>query len=111
VEFYDQFSFLKGGLAWADIITTVSPSYAEEIQTPAFGCGLEGLLQYRRAALTGIVNGIDTAEWNPGTDRHLAAPYNRRSLSKKAVNKQALQDTFGLPQLDTLPLVSFIGRL
>lgn len=111
VEFYDQFSFLKGGLAWTDVITTVSPSYAEEIQTPAFGCGLEGLLQHRRSTLTGIVNGIDTEEWNPGTDRHLAAQYNRRSLSKKAVNKQALQNTFGLPQMDTLPLIGFIGRL
>ncbi len=111
LEFYDQLAFIKGGLVWADHITTVSPRYAEEIQQPAFGHGLEGLLYKRRHQLSGIVNGIDTEEWNPGSDKHLVAPFNRRTLKRKALNKTALQERMGLPPTDSLPLLGFIGRL
>ncbi|HEY7884604.1 MAG TPA: glycogen synthase GlgA [Cellvibrionaceae bacterium] len=111
MEFYDQFSFLKGGIAAADAITTVSPSYAEEIQTPAFGCGFEGILQRRSDKLSGIVNGIDTEVWNPGSDPYLVERYNRRTLSRKVANKLALQKYFKLPVDHDIPLLGFIGRL
>lgn len=111
MEFYDQFSFIKGGLMFADQLTTVSPSYAREIQTPEYGCGLDGVLRARRAVLTGIVNGIDTREWNPGRDPHLSQRYNRRSLSAKSANKIALQARMGLAPETAKPLLGFIGRL
>ncbi|HEB55114.1 MAG TPA: glycogen synthase GlgA [Gammaproteobacteria bacterium] len=111
LEFYNQLSFIKGGLVFADSINTVSPSYAEEIQRPEFGYGLDGLLRHRRRQLSGILNGIDVDEWNPGTDPRLVQNYNRRSLAKKLVNKTALQHYFKLPEeFDTL-LFGFIGRL
>ena len=71
MEFYGNLSFLKTGLAFADTLTTVSPRYAEEIQRPPLGCGLEGILQHRRDDLFGIINGVDYSEWNPETDPHL----------------------------------------
>lgn len=111
LEFYDQLSFIKGGLVYADQITTVSPSYAEEIQTAEFGCGLDGLLRARAPALKGILNGINTQEWNPGSDPHLAQNYTRRTLKKKLLNKQALQQRLGLPEAEEVPLLGFIGRL
>ena len=111
LEYHDQLSFIKGGLIFADQINTVSPSYAREIQTPEFGYGLDGLLRHRAAALSGIINGIDTKEWNPGTDPFLAHTYNRRSLGHKLINKAALQDNLGLlPDADML-LIGFVGRL
>ena len=111
LEYHGQLSFIKGGLVFADRINTVSPSYAREIQTPEFGSGLDGLLRHRHAALSGILNGIDTKEWNPGTDSFLAETYNRRSLTDKAVNKSALQQNLGLHvDADTL-LIGFVGRL
>jgi starch synthase len=111
LEYHGQLSFIKGGLVFADRINTVSPSYASEIQTPEFGYGLDGLLRHRAAALSGILNGIDLKEWNPGTDSFLAETYNRRSLANKAVNKSALQQNLGLqPDADTL-LIGFVGRL
>lgn len=111
LEYHGQLSFIKGGLIFADRISTVSPSYAREIQTPEFGCGLDGLLRHRHAALSGILNGIDTKEWNPGTDPFLAHTYNRRSLANKAINKSALQENLGLqPNADVL-LIGFVGRL
>lgn len=110
LEFYGQFSFMKGGLVYADRITTVSPTYAEEIQTPDAGNGLDGLLRHRQAVLSGILNGIDADEWNPGTDKHIAQTYNRRTLSNKAKNKIALQERSGLEVSDK-PLLGFIGRL
>ena len=111
LEYHGQLSFIKGGLVFADRINTVSPSYAREIQTPEFGSGLDGLLRHRQAALSGILNGIDTKEWNPGTDSFLAETYNRRSFANKAVNKSALQQNLGLqPDANTL-LIGFVGRL
>lgn len=111
LEFYGQMSFMKGGLAFADYITTVSPSYAQEIQTPEFGCGLDGLMRYRSDALVGILNGIDTDEWNPGTDTHLSCNYNRRTLGNKVKNKLALQEELGLAINGDIPLLGFVGRL
>ncbi|NNF95718.1 MAG: glycogen synthase GlgA, partial [Halobacteria archaeon] len=111
LEYHGQLSFIKGGLVFADRINTVSPSYAREIQTPEFGYGLDGLLRHRHAALSGILNGIDIKEWNPGTDSFLAETYNRRSLANKLVNKSALQQNLGLDtDADTL-LIGFVGRL
>jgi starch synthase len=111
LEFHGQMSFIKGGLAFADYITTVSPSYAEEIQQAEFGNGLDGLLRYRKDSLTGILNGIDTYEWNPGTDPHIYCNYNRRTLTNKIKNKLALQEEMGLEVNNKTPLLGFIGRL
>ena len=111
LEYHGQLSFIKGGLVFADRINTVSPAYAREIQTPEFGCGLDGLLRHRHTALSGILNGIDTKEWNPGTDPFLAQTYNRRSLANKAVNKSALQQNLGLQTNADALLVGFVGRL
>lgn len=111
LEFYGHLSFIKGGLAFADFITTVSPSYAREIQTPEFGYGLDGLIRYRADAITGILNGIDTDEWNPGTDPHLACNYNRRTVHNKIKNKLALQAELGLSVSTDTPLIGFVGRL
>lgn len=111
LEFYGQMSFIKGGLAFADFITTVSPSYAKEIQQPEFGCGLDGLMRYRKDSLAGILNGIDTDEWNPGTDPHLTCNYNRRTLGNKIKNKLALQEELGLTVDAEIPLLGFVGRL
>ena len=111
MEFYGQFSFIKGGLVFADHLTTVSPTYAREIQTPEFGHGLDGLLRHRRQVLTGILNGIDERTWNPGTDRHLAQTYNRRGFRGKRANKRALQEECGLPPDPDTPLIGLISRL
>jgi len=111
LEFYGQMSFIKGGLAFADYITTVSPSYALEIQRPEFGNGLDGLIRYRNDSIAGILNGIDTDEWNPGTDPHLTCNYNRRTLGNKTKNKLALQEELGLAIDAEIPLLGFVGRL
>ena len=111
VEYYGQIGFLKGGLALADRITTVSPTYAIEIQTSEMGMGLEGLLRHRSHVLTGILNGIDTAVWDPATDRHLVAPYDAQSLDGRARNKAALRQRFGLSADATGPLVAVVSRL
>lgn len=111
LEFHGQLSFIKGGLAYADKLTTVSPTYAEEIQTPAFGCGLDGLLRHRSADLTGILNGIDERTWDPARDPHLVAQYSARRLAAKAVNKQALQRRLCLPVMADTPVVGMVGRL
>ncbi|MDF3012822.1 MAG: glgA [Cellvibrio sp.] len=111
LEFYGQMSFIKGGLVFADYLTTVSPSYAQEIQHPEFGCGLDGLIRYRNDAISGILNGVDTEEWNPGTDPHLVCNYNRRTLANKTKNKLSLQEELGLTISAKIPLLGFIGRL
>lgn len=111
LEFYSQLSFIKAGLVFAQRLTTVSPSYALEIQTPVFGCGLDGLLKARREALSGIINGIDTQEWNPARDPHLAVAYDRRRLARKANNKEALCAQLGLANKPDTLLLGFIGRL
>lgn len=111
LEYYKSLSFIKGGLAYADQITTVSPSYAKEIQTPEFGFGLEGLLSFRKESLSGILNGIDYQQWNPELDPLIEAGYNADTLAKKALNKQALQQRFGLLVDKKIPLIGLIGRL
>ncbi len=111
LEFFHMLSFIKGGLVYSDRITTVSPTYALEIQTAAYGCGLEGLLGYRKDQLTGILNGIDLADWDPETDGHIARHYGLKSLANKLENKTALQQRFGLPIDNQIPLFGLIGRL
>ncbi len=110
LEYYGKVGFLKGGLQCADAITTVSPTYANEIQTSDFGMGLDGLLRSRRDALAGIVNGIDTAVWNPETDSALAATYGAASLAKRISNKRALETRFGLDPEDGM-LHGVVSRL
>ncbi|KMQ74427.1 glycogen synthase GlgA [Marinobacter subterrani] len=110
LEFYGQLSFIKGGLVFSDRITTVSPGYAREIQSPEFGCGLDGLLRYRQSVLTGILNGIDSRVWNPETDPELAFHYGRDHLKNKAQCKARLQQELGL-EVNGDPLLGFIGRL
>jgi starch synthase len=111
LEYHDHFSFIKGGLVFADRINTVSPTYAEEIQTPEFGYGLQGILQYRADRLSGILNGIDTEVWNPGKDTYLPHKYNTQHLPGKALNKQALQQQFKLPQNPEALLLGLVSRL
>jgi starch synthase len=111
LEYYDQCSFMKGGLVYADHITTVSPTYADEICRAPGGMGLEGLLSNRRERLVGILNGIDGAIWNPATDPFLEYHYDVDSLGKKARNKVALQRELGLQPSTDRPLLGFVGRL
>ena len=96
VEYYGRVGFMKGALQLADAITTVSPSYAAEICTPAGGMGFDGLLRARRDVLTGILNGVDTDVWNPATDRALAATYDAATLRRRAENRRAVEKAFGL---------------
>ena len=112
LEFYGGFSFMKGGLQYANAITTVSPTYAREIQTPAFGERLDGVLRKRADALVGIANGVDTAAWKPATDRHLANRYTvDDAVEARRANKLALQRETGLRESADAPLFAFIGRL
>jgi len=111
LEFYGKVSFLKGGLVYADALTTVSPRYAQEIQMKEFGCGMEGVLQMRRQDLTGIVNGIDPAEWDPENDPDLAAPFSAKKLEGKALNKAALQKENRFKVDEKIPLFSITTRL
>ena len=111
LEFYGQASYIKGGLNYADMLNTVSPTYAEEIRTPAFGCQLDGLLRERADRLTGILNGADYHEWDPATDPHLPHHYSAGALQGKAADKSALQQELGLPRAAEVPLIGFVGRL
>lgn len=112
MEYYGKLNLLKTGLVFADAINTVSPRYAQEIQTPAFGKGLEGVLQYRRDVLSGILNGADGMEWNPATDPLIPAHYTAETVAEgKAICKAALQRRVGLPQRPATPLLGFIGRM
>lgn len=112
LEYWGNFSLLKAGLVYADALTTVSPSYAEEIQTAEFGKGMEGVLQHRRADLHGILNGADYTHWNPGGDPHIASRYSRRRISGKAVCKTALIQEMGLDEaLAQRPLLGMTSRL
>jgi len=110
-EFYGQVSFLKAGLAYADHLTTVSPTYAREILTPEYGHGMEGILARRADRLTGILNGIDCAVWNPERDPHLPASYGADDLAGKAYCKRALQREFGLAEDAAVPLLIVVNRL
>ncbi|CAL5223380.1 g5887 [Coccomyxa viridis] len=103
---------LKGGISTADRIVTVSPGYAWEIQTPEGGWGMESMLTSRAYALNGVLNGIDTQEWNPSTDKHIVKNYSISNFSRgKAENKAALQKELSLPERPEVPLIGFIGRL
>lgn len=109
-EFYGMFSFMKTGLVYADIISTVSAVYAREIQTPQYGERLEGLLSKRSGDLYGILNGISYEEFNPETDRFIARNYSAEDFSGKKENKHALQREMGLPVCD-VPVIGLISRL
>jgi len=120
LEFHSQLSFIKGGLVWADKITTVSPKYAEEIMGEASGCGLDGLLRYRSSDLSGILNGVDYKTWHPAKDPLIHQRYKKNALSKKTINKDFWLKMHRLksPLLKTnkkgyknQPLFGFIGRL
>ncbi len=111
VEYYGGVGYLKGGLHYADAITTVSPNYADEICTPEYGMGLDGLLRARRNVLTGIVNGIDTAIWSPASDEHLALSYVPRNfVRRRQANKRAIEQRLGLAEGDG-PLFCVVSRL
>lgn len=110
VEFYGHLSFMKSGLQFADLITTVSPTYAREIQTPAQGYGLDGLLRHRTQNVHGILNGID-GEWNPACDPHLVAAYDSEHLEVKLINRKALRIEMGLEIAEDQPLLAMVSRL
>lgn len=110
-EYHGQLCFLKAGLQFASQISTVSPTYAREIQDEQFGYGLAPLLRYRAAALRGILNGIDTDIWNPAADPNLAHPYSVQQLAGKARNKAALQQEMGLEVDAAQPLFGVVSRL
>jgi len=111
LEYYGRLSFLKAGLRYADRITTVSPTYAAEIQREPLGMGMQGLLAERRDALSGILNGIDTALWDPARDPMIAQPYDAATLAAKAGNKRALQQRLGLRVDADVPLLAVVSRL
>jgi starch synthase len=111
LEFYGKINFLKGGLAFADAITTVSPTYAEEIKTAEQGFGLERVFQERAASLVGILNGADYDVWNPETDPFIGKTYGPRNLSGKRACKADLQRSFSLPENPDIPLIGMVSRL
>ncbi|MGB9605741.1 MAG: glycogen synthase GlgA [Bryobacteraceae bacterium] len=111
LEFFGKINLLKGGISSSDRITTVSPTYAREIQTPELGFGLDGLLRQRSDALIGILNGADYSEWNPETDPYIAAHYSADDLSGKAVCKRDLLAEFGLPAEPERPVIGMVSRL
>ncbi len=111
LEFHDRLSFIKGGLVFADWLTTVSPTYAEEIRTKEFGYGLEGLIDHRADRLTGVLNGIDYQIWNPATDVHIDQTYSEKTFNKKQVNKLSLQKELGLSEDKDAMLFGNIGRM
>ena len=111
LEYYGNINFLKGGLLFADKITTVSPSYAQEIMTAGQGFGLEGVLQGRAADLVGILNGVDYQQWNPWIDPYLDCHYGENSLTVKGDCKRVLQRAVGLQEKSDTPLIAMISRL
>ncbi|GAA0110578.1 MULTISPECIES: glycogen synthase GlgA [Clostridium] len=111
LEHYGAVSFLKGGINYADKVTTVSKSYAEEIKTPEYGEQLEGLLRYRSSALEGIVNGIDYKEYNPEEDKYIYSTYSVNDLENKKINKEELQKELGLTVNKDVPMIGLVSRL
>jgi starch synthase len=111
VEYYGAIGFLKAGLRLADRITTVSPTYAAEIQTQAGGMGLDGLLRDRAGVLSGILNGIDTAVWDPANDSNLPAPYSAEALHGREASRRALRARLGLQDRRDAPLLGIVSRL
>ncbi|QGQ47644.1 glycogen synthase GlgA [Metabacillus sediminilitoris] len=111
VEFHGHVSFMKAALVSADYITTVSPTYKEEIQTPYYGERLDGLLRDRSSVLTGILNGIDDQLYNPETDTDIVEQYMAKTAYKKAINKADIQSFFGLPVDEDIPVIAMVTRL
>ncbi|TCS81078.1 glycogen synthase GlgA [Tepidibacillus fermentans] len=111
IEFYGQVNFLKGGLAFSDKITTVSRTYAKEIQYPYFGEALDGILRKRNNDLYGILNGIDEEVYNPATDPHLFVQYDDHSIELKTKNKIRLQEELSLPIRPDIPMIAIVSRL
>ena len=111
LEFYDQINVLKGGIIFADAVTTVSPQYAKEMQTEDFGCGLDGVLRNRGNNVSGIINGLDYDAWNPGDDPLMDFTFSAADLIGKEKNKAALQALMNLPQNDRVPVFGFVARL
>jgi starch synthase len=111
MEFYGKVNFMKGAIVFSDFVTTVSKRYSQEIQTPEYGFGLEGVLRDRSATVTGIVNGVDYQEWSPETDRLIAANYSPDDLRGKAACRQDLLTEFGIPAEDAnVPVVGIVSR-
>ncbi|MFY9905688.1 MAG: glycogen synthase GlgA [Terriglobales bacterium] len=111
MEFFGQVNFLKGALVYSDFVTTVSKKYSQEIQTTEYGFGLEGVLRTRAATVTGILNGIDYDEWNPQTDKFIAAKYSPQDLSGKRQCKQDLLQAFGIANVDAkVPVIGIVSR-
>ena len=111
LEFDNSFCFLKAGILFSEIVATVSETYAHEIQTHEYGAGLDGVLASRKNDLLGILNGIDTEEWNPKTDRYLRYPYSEKNLDKKLQNKKALLQQMKLPFDESVATIGMISRL
>lgn len=111
LELYGAVSFLKGAINYADKITTVSKSYAEEIKNPEYGEELDGLLRYRSSILEGIVNGIDYEEYNPEEDRYIYSKYNMDNVQSKSINKEKLQKELGLPINKEVAMIGLVSRL
>jgi starch synthase len=111
LEFYQKINLLKGGILFSDVLTTVSPTYAQEIQKKEFGCGLEGVLRGRATPVAGILNGIDVNEWDPKKDQLIEAKYWPDNMQGKVTNKAFLQQHYGLDVNARTPLFGFVGRL
>lgn len=112
MEFYGKLNLLKTGITFANGLSTVSPRYAQEIQTQQYGCGLEGVLRFRADTLFGILNGVDTEHWNPANDQFIAAPYDSETVfEKKPICKSALQKELGLSEKPDAPLIGIVGRI
>ena len=111
LEFYGGVSFMKGGINYSDRVSTVSPSYAGEIQTSLYGEGLDGLLRNKSNALSGILNGIDYKAYNPEKDEYIYQNYSVRNLEGKSINKEKLQEELGLPVNKEIPLIGIVSRL
>ncbi|MBI2988658.1 MAG: glycogen synthase GlgA [Deltaproteobacteria bacterium] len=111
LEFYGNINLLKGGILFADAMTTVSKKYASEIRTPEWGCGLDGVIRDREKDLYGILNGVDYQEWNPETDPDIKKKYQAKNLIGKKFCKKDLQEIYGLPDKASIPLVGVVSRL
>lgn len=111
IKFFDSVNFLKAGIVYSDAFTTVSERYADEMKYPYFGEQLDGIIRKHQNKLTGILNGIDYNEYNPGKDPHIAVNYDLRSVKRKKENKAALQKKFGLPVDEDVPLIAMVTRL
>jgi starch synthase len=112
LEYHGHLNLLKSGIVYSSLVSTVSPTYSKEIQTPEYGCGLESLLRLNQHKLRGIVNGVDYAEWNPSTDPHLVQTYDESTVKEgKAANKAELQKRYQLPVDPTRPVLGMVARL